>query len=226
MRLIDCFLELITYVSVTVKDLSQTHPKYEKVRNTILRLISEAETCLSHSDYSHEDCQLAEFAIYAWIDEMLLSIDWDGRQQWQKEQLQRIYFKTTKAGEEFFDRLNALGMHQRDVREVYYLCLALGFYGRYIHKEDSFLLDQLRASNLKYLFGSTVGVPSLKTMALFPEAMPQGSEAKNLPSQKGKLSMISLLGFLVPALFFGVLYSIYALVLSGYAENIFEMVLQ
>ena len=81
MRLIDCFLELITYVSVTVKDLPQTQPPYEKVRNTILRLISESETCLSNSDFSSEDIEMARFAIFAWVDEILLSFTWNCQQQ-------------------------------------------------------------------------------------------------------------------------------------------------
>ena len=226
MRLIDCFLELITYVSVTVKDLPQTQPPYEKVRNTILRLISESETCLSNSDFSSEDVEMARFAIFAWVDEILLSFTWNGQQQWQKEQLQRIYFKTTNAGEEFFDRLNSLGMHQRDVREVFYLCLAMGFSGRYIHEDDAILLDQLRASNLKILFGSSVGVPSLRETALFPESMPHEPDTGSLSDRKRGLSMTSVIGFCVPVAFFVVLYSIYALVLDGYSDGLFKMILQ
>ncbi len=226
MRLIDCFLELITYVSVTVKDLPQTQPPYEKVRNTILRLISESETCLSNSDFSSEDIEMARFAIFAWIDELFLSHSWNGQQQWQKEQLQRIYFKTTNAGEEFFDRLNSLGMHQRDVREVFYLCLAMGFSGRYIHEDDAILLDQLRASNLKILFGSSVGVPSLRETVLFPESMPHEPDTGSVSDRKSKLSMTSVIGFCVPAAFFVVLYSIYTLVLDGYSDSLFKMILQ
>jgi type VI secretion system protein ImpK len=226
MRLIDCFLELITYVSVTVKDLPQTQPPYEKVRNTILRLISESETCLSNSDFSSEDIEMARFAIFAWIDEILLSFSWNGQQQWQKEQLQRIYFKTTNAGEEFFDRLNSLGMHQRDVREVFYLCLAMGFSGRYIHEDDAILLDQLRASNLKILFGSSVGVPSLRETVLFPESMPHEPDTGSLSDRKRRVSMTSVIGFCVPVAFFVVLYSLYALVLDGYSDGLFKMIFQ
>ena len=226
MRLIDCFLELITYVCVTVRDIPQTQPPYEKVRNTIIRLISDSETCLSNSGFSHEDGELARFAICAWIDELFLSHSWNGQQQWQKEQLQRTYFKTTNAGEEFFDRLNSLGIQQRDVREVYYLCLAMGFSGRYIHEDDAFLLDQLLASNLKFLFGSSVGIPSLRETVLFPESLPHEAEAGALSDRKSKLSMTSVIGFCVPVAFFVVLYSIYTLVLDGYSDSLFKMTLQ
>ncbi len=224
MRLIDCFLELITYVSMTTREIAGSQTPYESVRNNVNRLMSKSETCLSNGGFQPGDIDQARFAICAWIDEMFLSVHWEGRQQWQKEQLQRQYFKTTRAGEEFFDRLNALGVHQRDVREVYYICLGLGFSGRYIHDEDKFLLDQLRGSNLKLLFGSSVGVPNLKEIELFPDAVPESPEASGLPRAKARFSTASIIGLCAPVVIFGVLYAIYALVLDGYAGNILEMV--
>lgn len=226
MRLIDCFLELIVFVSMTVKDIAGTQNNYDQVRGNVTRLLSKSETCLANGGFSAEDADEAKFAICAWIDEMLLSIPWEGRQQWQKEQLQRQYYKTTRAGEEFFDRLNGLGVHQRDVREVYYLCLGLGFSGRYIHDDDRFLLDRLRGSNLKLLFGSSVGVPSLRETELFPEAMPQTDQAGTAPAAKSRFSMASMIGLIAPVVILAVLYAIYALVLDGYADNILKMVPQ
>ena len=82
--------------------------------------------------------------------------------------------KTSDAGELFFERLNAIGPHQRDVREVYYLCLSLGFTGQYCNPGDDFMLEQLRLSNLKLLTGSSMGVPSLDKESLFPDAYPTG----------------------------------------------------
>jgi len=226
MRLIDCFLELVTYVSMTVKDIVGTQTAHDQVRSNVTRLLSKSEACLESGGIPPEDAEQAKFAICAWIDEMLLSITWDGRQQWQKEQLQRQYFKTTRAGEEFFDRLNGLGVHQRDVREVYFLCLGLGFSGRYIHDEDRFLLNQLRGSNLKLLFGSSVGVPSLKETQLFPEALPLADQTEEPPASKARFSIAALIGLTAPVLVFAVLYAIYALVLDGYADNILTMVPQ
>jgi len=224
MRIVDCFLELMAFVAVTAKDLHQNQVSFDHVRQNVLRLVTESETMLSSGNFSPEDVEAARFAVFAWIDEILLSIPWEGRQQWQKEQLQRVYFKTTKAGEQFFDRLNALGVQQRDAREVYFLCLALGFSGRYLQEEDRFLLDQLRNSNLKLLFGSSVGLPSLQSMTLFPNAAP--AEAPVEPSQKrrSRFDTFTLIGLLAPVGVFGVLYLIFALVLNGYADNILKMV--
>jgi type VI secretion system protein ImpK len=223
MRMIDCFLELIAFVSLKGKDLPSEQPSFEEVRHNVLRLMSDSEACLSRNGFSTEDSDLAKFAVCAWVDETLLSMQWPGRSQWQKEQLQRLFFKTTRAGEEFFERLNRLGVHQQDVREVYYLCLALGFSGKYIHDEDRFLLDKLRGSNLKLLFGSSVGIPSFKDIELFPEALPDPAESE-ASKQSTRFSLAPLLGIVAPVVVFGILYGIFAMVLDGYADSILQMV--
>ena len=61
----------------------------------------------------------------------------------------------------FFKKLNSIGPHQRDVREVYYICLAMGFAGQYCNEGDDYLLEQLKTSNLKVLSGGSMGVPTL-----------------------------------------------------------------
>jgi len=223
MRMIDCFMELIAYVSLKGKDLPSEQVSFEEVRHNVLRLMSESESCLAANGFSAEDSDLAKFALCAWVDETLLSMQWPGRSQWQKEQLQRLFYKTTRAGEEFFERLNGLGVHQRDVREIYYLCLGLGFSGKYIHDEDRFLLDKLRGSNLKLLFGSSVGVPSFKDIELFPEALPDPAESEASKQSTG-FSLVSLIGLVAPIVVFGILYGIFAMVLDGYADSILQMV--
>jgi type VI secretion system protein ImpK len=79
------------------------------------------------------DLEDARYAIVAFIDEQLFKAPWAGRQEWMLEPLQLVYFNENTAGEGFFTRLDAL---ERDptrvhVLEVYYLCLTLGFVGRY-----------------------------------------------------------------------------------------------
>ena len=115
--------------------------------------------------------------------------------------------------------MNTVGIHQRDVREVYYLCLALGFMGRYCHKGDEYLLERLKASNLKLLIGSSLGVPSLEQTDLFPEAFPsQPVETK--PFKRGfTFSPVTIIGLISPILILGLLFLIYRFSLSGVAES-------
>jgi type VI secretion system protein ImpK len=220
MRLTDCFMPLFAYVAYFLKTADTRQPPYTEVKAEIDRLISDSQLCCEKGQLSQEDYALARFAIFAWIDEAMLSSGWKERNRWQAEQLQRVHYNTTDAGELFFDRLNSVGLQQRDVREVYYLCLALGFTGRHCHEGDAFLLDQLKSSNLKLLTGTSAGLPSLERGALFPEAY--SVESGEGGGRRGfHFSLFSLLCFLSPVALYFFLFVIYRFVLHNIGDNLF-----
>lgn len=224
MRVIDCFMELLAYVTYFLKSVQTRQPSFDQVRADIDRLVTNCDKRAEAGNISREDYDAARFAIFAWIDEGMLNSEWNEREQWQRQQLQRIHFQTTDAGELFYERLNGLGSHQRDVREVFYLCMAMGFTGRYIHEGDDFLLEQLKSSNLKVLMGSSLGVPSLEKGTLFPEAYPQASNSAIPNRSRWNLSSMMLLGIGFPVVLFGLLFFIYRFVLSNITENLLSTV--
>jgi type VI secretion system protein ImpK len=220
MRLSDCFIEIIAYTAYVVRENRSEDLPYEQVRSNMQRLIAQSENLQQSNNINREDYNLASFAVFAWVDETVLSSTWDGRQQWQREQLQRVYFQTADAGELFFERLNSVGPHQRDVREVYYLCLSLGFTGQYCNDGDDFLLDQLRTSNLKLLTGSSAGLPALDKEELFPDAYPVvTAESPNMP-QARRWSTFTLMSAIAPLALYGVLFIIYWFILRNIGQNL------
>lgn len=220
MRLSDCFMELIAYTALVVRDAAQAQLPYEQVRSNIQQLISQSEAESQQGRFAPEDFNLARFAVFAWIDEAILASQWDGRQQWQREQLQRQYYQTADAGELFYEKLNNVGPHQRDVREVFYLCLSLGFTGQYCNEGDDFMLEQLRNSNLKLLTGSSMGVPTLENAELFPEAYPVGAEEAGPVAAPRRWSPFTLLCAVAPICLFGLMYLIYLFILGNIGKNL------
>jgi type VI secretion system protein ImpK len=81
------------------------------------------------------DLEEARFALVAWADEVLLKSSWSGRDDWQREPLQLQLFRTNRAGNEFYDHLACLRPDQMAAREIYFLCLLLGFEGQYMGHE-------------------------------------------------------------------------------------------
>ncbi len=83
--------------------------------------------------FSHEDSQDIAYALVAFIDEAALNASDALRQHWQSNPLQTHFFSEAVAGEGFFERLQRLrgDAHRAEVLQAYYLCLALGFQGRY-----------------------------------------------------------------------------------------------
>ncbi len=224
MHLSDCFMEVFAYVTYFLRSAEAKQPTHEQVKQHVKRLLKESEGIMGRGGLSRDDYDMARFAVYAWIDEAILKSSWAEKGLWLKDQLQRQYYNTTDAGEEFFDRLNALGLHQREVREVYYLCLALGFSGRYCHPGDEYQLDQIRTSTLKLLLGSSVGLPSLARADLFPEAYPNCSADPAARGRRFRFDLVTVFCLSAPVILFAVLYLVYRFTLNGVGENFLRTV--
>ncbi len=224
MRLIDCFVLLMAYVSLLLRRDPVGQADYETVRNDVRRLIGHSENCMSKGGMDHADYDMARFAVFAWIDEAVMNSDWEGRRMWQKALLQRQYYETVEAGEVFFDRLNRIGLHQRDIREVYYVCLAMGFTGQYRNEGDSVLLEGLKNENLKILTGSALGVSSLSNREMFPEAYAQ--EAVQTPPDlaKKRFSPVTVMFLAAPVILYAALYIVYRFVLSNIGQSFIQTV--
>ena len=218
MRLIDSFVQLIGYVELMLENLNKNQPSYEQVREDVIRLLAASEATAKKGQTPPDEYDQARFAVCAWIDEALLASTWQYRGVWQREQLQRLYYNTTDAGVEVFDRLNGLALHQTDLREVYYCCLSLGFKGRFINQGDDFLLNQLRGSNLKVIAGSTPEMTPPDRADLFPEGIPlRGAE---IQAKQSKYSLGTVIAIAAPFVLFGILYLIFRFTLAGVVEKI------
>src|SRR5947199_4524488 len=86
--------------------------------------------------YSQEDIELAIFAVIAFVDESILNLRHPIFADWPRQPLQEERYGHHVAGEIFFQNLQKLltrndSAQLADLLEVYYLCLLLGFAGRY-----------------------------------------------------------------------------------------------
>ena len=125
--------------------------------------------------YSVSDSQLALFAVVAWIDELAMSHPWAGGPAWRLSPLQRHYFATTRAGTEFFEKLESLPEDSYEVREVYGLVLLAGFSGRYTHRPPG-ELAAYRAELLERIAAQRQMAPLESDAPLFPQAGARGPE--------------------------------------------------
>jgi type VI secretion system protein ImpK len=223
MRLADCFTDIITYTILLQKKQGLEILGFDQASADMERLNRESEALLEKCRATREDFDLARFAVFAWVDETIMGGSWEGRRQWQGEQLQRRYFQTSDAGELFFQRLNTIGPHQNHVREVYYICLALGFTGQYHNQGDDMLLDQLKTSNLKLITGSSVDLPVVNQMKLFPDSYVTDHETSEATAKKG-FSLLTLAAFLVPVGLYGLLFLIYTFVLNNIGETLINRI--
>ncbi|HJV35408.1 DotU family type IV/VI secretion system protein, partial [Geomonas sp.] len=148
--------------------------------------------------------------------------EWQHKQLWVKERLQQTHFATADAGEEFFERLAALKPEQREVREIYYLCLVLGFTGRFCHSADRSHLQQLKESTLRALTGGAE-LPLGAESPLFPAAYPP-AHSETAPAKRFPLSMTAVAALLAPLLILLTLFITYRLTLGTVADKFLKTV--
>lgn len=120
-----------TYSESDVRALSD---EFVKIINT---KVSELKT-----DLQYRDPQFLEFfqlAIVAVIDDMFLTMHWDGRMYWSMYLLEMRFFSTRASGDIFFDNckiiLSRYDDKFKELAAIYHLALISGFRGKYLHSE-------------------------------------------------------------------------------------------
>jgi type VI secretion system protein ImpK len=96
----------------------------DELFDRLIRLFNAMEGKAREAKVASADIEDAKHALVAFIDETIV---------WAS-QLEQHFFRSNIAGEEFFDKLDQIreSESRNDVLAVYYLCLTLGFEGRYV----------------------------------------------------------------------------------------------
>jgi type VI secretion system protein ImpK len=130
--------------------LAKGLPPAEELQRRVSAMFDQMARRCREVGIPEEDFNEARYAIAAFIDEQVVKGDWPGRTQWLSRPLQFLYFNENTAGEGFFAHIAALEgqAHRAHVLEIYYLCLELGFQGKYAVRSGEGLapiLDQVGA---------------------------------------------------------------------------------
>ncbi len=105
-------------------------------RNQIKGAINVAEAEATRRGYVNEDVRLGTFAVVAFLDESILNSQNPIFADWPRMPLQEELFGVHVAGEVYFQCINKLmakgdAPAVADVLEIFALCLALGYRGRF-----------------------------------------------------------------------------------------------
>jgi type VI secretion system protein ImpK len=147
-----------------------------------------------------EDLIDARYALMALFDEILVQTNWPGRAEWQALPLQFRHFQENTAGENFFKRADTLcdQPHRAHVLQVYFLCLSLGFQGRYAMAPPG----ELEAAYRR--IASVVQAASIPAEVLSPHAIPKDS-GQTLMQREGPIVRIGLACIAAAIVFFSLL---------------------
>jgi type VI secretion system protein ImpK len=117
------------------------------------------------------------------VDETVLTNNFPLRDEWEKYALQLEYFGEQLAGNKFFDKLDAM-LNQievtQDAVEIYYVCMLLGFKGRYaVYEQEKLLATMQNTAN------ALVKIGKIKSVDLSPNWVandqPKPPEKRGMP---------------------------------------------
>jgi len=104
------------------------------LKSRVIEMFDKFENNARRIGIDNEKVRLAKFALVAFLDETIISSEWAEKNEWLAEPLQIKLFDTFNAGEEFFTNMSSLRQRtsaNKDILEIFYLCLSLGFKGKY-----------------------------------------------------------------------------------------------
>ncbi len=184
---------------------------YAGLRSRVSSTLAQVESEAAQAGYTTEDARLARYALTALVDEVIQRTDWPGKTEWVNNPLSLEEFSDNRAGDGFFTKLDELRRQidsRPDVLEVFYLCLALGFEGKYAlsdPRERRSLLEEIGRDLERVKPGATSLSPHWK-----PEKI-AGVDASQLP-----LGVILAIGAGIVSIVFIVL----SVLLEGQVNNL------
>jgi type VI secretion system protein ImpK len=105
---------------------------------------------------------IAKYLLCALLDETVLNTPWGSRSGWGHNSLSSLFYKKLVGGEEFFqilDRLKQQPSQNQDLLELAYLCLSLGFEGKYRYTNNGLVTLERQRQDLYLLIQQTKGDP-------------------------------------------------------------------
>ncbi len=121
-------------------------------------LVGEIKTFdakLRELGYKNEIVLSARYMVCVMLDEAVLNTPWGSNSPWAQRTLLSVFHNETSGGEKFFqilDRMRQSPSENIDMLELFYICLSLGYEGKYrIVNRGRDQLEQLREDLFKLI---------------------------------------------------------------------------
>lgn len=130
------------------------------LRPKFAQLLDEFEKRAERYRINHKVVRVSKFALASFVDETVLTNNFPLKEEWEKYPLQLEYFGEQLAGNKFFEKLEAMLKQIKvtaDAVEIYYVCMLLGFKGRYaVYEQDKLVSILQKTANALVKAGKIV----------------------------------------------------------------------
>ncbi len=168
------------------------------LRPKVAGLLKDFEDRANRYRFDSKIIQVSKFALASFVDETILTNNFPLKDEWEKNPLQLEYFGEQLAGNKFFDKLQAMLKQietTQDAVEIYYVCMLLGFKGRYAVYEHDKLMSIMQSTA-----NALVKVGKISNVELSPHWLandqPKPQEKRGMPTW-AKVSAFAGIGLAV-----------------------------
>ena len=116
-----------------------SHPDPARLHTQLLARVQEFEKAAQESGVPQQKVIAARYVLCTFIDEVVAATPWGASGTWAKHNLLQEFHDERDGGEKAFKLLERLGEDvaaNLDVLELFYVCITLGFEGRYRGKPN------------------------------------------------------------------------------------------
>jgi type VI secretion system protein ImpK len=130
--LVEPFLQSVIATRRRIAGPAADHPGLDEVHDELMRLIRKARHAAASLDRPADYTEMAEYALVYWADEVLINSSWAHAEDWRKHRLlEQALYREAVGGDAFFEKAKRARAESTDALETFFLCVALGFQGRY-----------------------------------------------------------------------------------------------
>ncbi len=106
----------------------------DALRSRVVEEVKAFERRANETGLTPQSVRAARYALCATLDDLVLNTPWGAASAWGQQSMVALFHNETSGGERFFDLLEKLERdpgRYAEVLELMYLCLSLGFEGKY-----------------------------------------------------------------------------------------------
>lgn len=148
---------------------SMSHPNIAQLQQELATEIGNLDANLKLAGVRSEEALTARYILCAALDEAVMNTPWGVDSGWGQRSLLRVYHNETSGGERFFvlmDQLLARPQEFRNLLELFYVLLCMGFQGKYqLDPASNSRLDTMRERLHQDIYGGRAYDRSLSDSA-------------------------------------------------------------
>jgi type VI secretion system protein ImpK len=146
-----------------------THADPRELKRQLLARIAEFEANARAAGLPHPKVVAARYVLCTFIDEVVAATPWGSSGAWAERTLLQEFHEEAWGGEKAFKLLERMGEDvaaNADLLELFYVCLALGFEGRFRGKPNGRAQLDAIATRLLQTLRPVSAEPGLRTLSL------------------------------------------------------------